>query len=203
MDSLWQAISQLSGWEALAVVLAIAYLLLALAENTLCWYAAFASTAIYTLLFWNVSLVMESLLNLYYMAMAVYGWYQWRRGGQGHSGVAIQRWPLIQHLWAIGGVLLAALLSGYLLSNNTGAAWPYLDSFTTWASVFTTWMVAKKVLENWLYWIVIDAVSIVLYLDRGLYLTALLFVAYVVIALFGYITWRRHFTASTVVASHA
>ena len=71
----------LSGWEAFAVFLAIAYLLLAVRENILCWYCALFSTAIYIFLFWNVSLLMESALNVYYLLMAVYGWYQWKYGG--------------------------------------------------------------------------------------------------------------------------
>ncbi len=82
-------------------------------------------------------------------------------------------------------------VSGNLLATNTDAAWPFLDSFTTWASVVTTFMVARKILENWIYSIVIDALSILLYADRGLYLYAALFAAYVVIAVFGYLSWRR------------
>ena len=77
----------------------------------------------------------------------------------------------------MGSVLLLSAASGWLLSQYTGAAWPYLDSFTTWGAVLTTWMVARKLLENWLYWIVIDGLSIFLYIDRELYLTAALFAA--------------------------
>ena len=80
----------LSGWEACAVVLAIAYLLLAAKENIYCWYCALLSTAIYTSLFWDVNLLMESALNIYYMIMAVYGWHQWRYGGKEHSGIPIR-----------------------------------------------------------------------------------------------------------------
>jgi nicotinamide mononucleotide transporter len=73
---------------------------------------------------------------------------------------------------------------------------PYLDSFTTWASVITTWMVARKILENWIYWFVIDSVSIVLYVNRSLHLTAVLFAVYLVIIVFGYRDWRRTWAAS-------
>ncbi len=186
-----------SVWELLAVLLAIAYLLLALRENSLCWYCALASTAIYTALFWDVSLLMESALNVYYMAMAIYGWWQWRDKGidsnlnAKKSTIEISRWPLQNHLLAWGLIAVLTVVSGSLLTNNTTAALPYLDSFTTWASVLTTWMVTRKILENWLYWILIDSVSIVLYIDRGLYLTSLLFVAYVIIVIFGYFTWRE------------
>ncbi|MDP6182661.1 MAG: nicotinamide riboside transporter PnuC [Gammaproteobacteria bacterium] len=190
-------------WEACAVILAIAYLLLATRENILCWYCALVSTAIYTALFWNVNLLMESALNVYYMAMAIYGWYEWRYGGTDHHGVTIRRLHPNQHVAIIVAISILTVVSGFLLSKNTEAAWPYIDSFTTWASVITTVMVAWKILENWLYWLVIDTISIPLYVDRGLYLTALLFVAYLVIAAGGYWTWRRRYTVQKAVALNA
>jgi len=192
LEGIARSIAALSPWEAVAVVLAIAYLLLAMRESIWCWYCAFVSTAIYTVLLWNVSLLMESLLNVYYMGMAVYGWWQWRRGGEQHEGVTIRRWGLKHHLFTIGGIVLVSLISGYFLKNGTSAEWPYVDSFTTWASVITTWMVAKKILENWLYWIVIDTTCVFMYFDRGLHLSSLLFAAYVVIVIFGYFKWRAH-----------
>jgi nicotinamide mononucleotide transporter len=89
LESIFASAQSMSPWEAVAVVLAIAYLLLAVKENILCWLFAFMSTAIYTVLFWDVSLLMESALNGYYMAMAVYGWYQWTRGGR-NGGISAQ-----------------------------------------------------------------------------------------------------------------
>jgi nicotinamide mononucleotide transporter len=179
--------------ETLAVVLSIAYLLFAMKENSLCWYCAFFSTAIYVWIFGDVSLYMESALNIYYMLMAIYGWYQWQRGGQDQGGLEITRWSLLKHSLVIVGVLIATVISGYLLTENTEARLPYLDSFTTWASVIATLMVARKIIENWLYWVVIDFVSIFLYLDRGLYQTAGLFVLYIVLAIAGYILWTKKY----------
>ena len=196
LQSLLASASSMSSWEAIAVVFAIAYLLLAVRENILCWLFAFISTAIYTVLFWDVSLLMESALNVYYMAMAIYGWYQWTHGG--HNGndepqaMAVQSMSGKQHLLVVGATAILVAVSGYLLSEHSSAAWPYIDSFTTWASVITTYLVTQKYLQNWLYWIVIDAVSIPLYIDRGLSLTALLFAAYIVIAVIGYRSWRKH-----------
>ncbi|MEH6543602.1 MAG: nicotinamide riboside transporter PnuC [Porticoccaceae bacterium] len=217
-----EAISQTSLWEWLAVISSLAYLLLAMRENNLCWYFAFASTLIYTLLFWDVSLLMDSALNVYYMGMAIYGWWYWQRGGassdearnkkgggasrsgaqsdKGSEGLRkvndkpqIRRWRLAHHGFAATGIVLLSILSGYLLAGYTDAAWPYVDSFTTWASVLTTWMVAQKILENWLYWLVIDSVSLVLYVDRELYLTAVLFAAYVIIVVFGFFNWLKRY----------
>lgn len=183
----------MSGLEIVAVILALAYLLLAVKERIECWYAALASTAIYIFLFWDVNLLMESALQIYYLVMAVYGWWQWRNLQQQNSQAPISTWSFGQHSLVIGSVLILAWISGYLLSANTTAAWPYIDSFTTWSAVVTTYMVARKVLENWLYWIVIDSVSIFLYIDRGLYLTAMLFVLYVIIAIGGFFQWLSRY----------
>lgn len=183
-------VAAMSSWEAIAVLLAIAYLVFAAQEKIVCWLCALLSTAIYTVLFWNVSLVMESLLNVYYLLMAIYGWQQWSRGDLGGS-VEIHRWGWRNHVAATGAVVFCSVICGYLLASHTSAAWPYVDSFTTFGAVVTTWMVTRKVLENWLYWLVIDAVSIPLYLERGLMLTAALFAMYLVIVVYGYFAWRR------------
>ena len=177
--------------ETLAVFLGIGYLLLAMRESSLCWYCAFFSTALYVWIFGDVSLYMESALNVYYMAMAIYGWLQWQRGGADKSGVKIIRWTARQHILGVAIILAASVTSGYLLSSNTAAKLPYLDSVTTWGSVFTTIMVAQKVLENWLYWIVINCVSIYLYIDRGLDQTAAMFFLYLVLATIGFLTWKK------------
>ena len=179
--------------ETLAVALGISYLLLAMRENSLCWYCAFFSTAIYVYIFGDVSLYMESALNVYYMGMAVYGWLQWQKGGANHSGVEIVRWTAKHHIICILVILIASVISGYLLSVNTDARLPYLDSFTTWASVLTTVMVARKVLENWLYWIVINSVSIYLYIDRDLDQTAAMFTLYLVLSVLGYVAWKKNY----------
>lgn len=187
--------------ETVAVVLSIAYLVLAMKENSLCWYCAFFSTAIYVWIFGDVNLYMESGLNLYYMAMAVYGWHQWQDGGSSGRGVLIATWNFRNHISALLMILLATLVSGYLLAANTDARLPYVDSFTTWASILTTVMVAKKVLENWLYWIVIDSISIFLYLDRGLYQTAAMFMLYLVLAALGYFSWRKNYYRQNAAAT--
>ena len=196
LQTILTAAQSMSLMEVTAVVFAMAYLLLAVRENVLCWLFAFLSAAIYTVLFWDVSLLMESALNVYYMAMAVYGWHQWTRGGTNGDdrphALAVRSMSANQHVMVIAAIAGLTIVSGYLLSEHSTAAWPYVDSFTTWASVITTFLVARKLLQNWLYWIVIDTVSVPLYIDRGLNLTALLFVAYLVIAMVGYFKWRDH-----------
>ena len=181
--------------EILGVILAVAYLLLAAKENIWCWLCAFISSAIYVYLFWQVGLLMESMLNVFYISMALAGWLQWRYGGDKHEGLSIKTLRAWQHGLILLLILLLAWLNGWYMQNYTAAAWPYVDSFTTWASILTTFMVIYKILENWIYWFVIDALSIYLYLDRGLYLTVLLFLIYLVIVVFGFISWRNRLLA--------
>lgn len=178
-------------WELVAVLLALAYVVLAARESLWCWPAAFFSTAIYTLLFWQVALLMESALNVYYMGMAIYGYWLWRNGGTEPRPIQSWSWP--RHaLWIVAMTVLA-LACGFAMERFTHADFPWLDSATTVFAVFATWLVAQKVLENWLYWIAIDAISIYLYLHKSLYLTSALFVLYVFIAATGYLLWRRHY----------
>lgn len=213
MDAFYQGVAAaaqaMSILEVIAVILGVAYLVLAMRQNILCWYAAFGSTAIFSWLFWDVSLVMESGLNVYYLIMAVYGWWVWRGNAQPNSKaniektlavnaidiktVEIKSWSLSRHALVIVGIVLTSLATGYGLEKNTSAALPYLDSFTTWGAVITTYMVTQKILENWLYWLVIDAVAIYLYIDRELYLTALLMALYVVLAVFGWFIWLKEY----------
>lgn len=186
----WAGTSQL---EIVSVVFGLIYVILAARENIWCWPAAFIGTGTAIFLFWDASLLMESALNIYYLLMAVFGWWQWQYGSKQKTELAISSWQLKSHLLILLLIAILTFSSGYLLSNNTSAALPYVDSFTTWAAVITTWMIACKILENWLYWIVIDAVCVWLYAERGLYLYALLFFAYTVIASIGYFKWRQNF----------
>ena len=185
----------MSPLEVVAVGFAIAYLLLAIRQNIWCWAAALLSTGLYVAVMYRVALYMESALQFFYIGMAVYGWYNWRAGKTAAGLLPVTTWPASRHALAIAVILGLSWVSGVLLTRFSAAALPYLDSFTTWGAIVTTWMVARKVLENWLYWFVIDGVSVILYISRELYLTAALFVLYLVLIIIGYWTWRKDMQA--------
>lgn len=192
------ALKLITVWEVIAVVLALAYLVLAIRENIACWLAAIFSTAIYTFLMYQAGLYMESALQLFYIAMAVYGWYSWYQGEGPVHKLAVTSWPLKRHLVPLILILLFTLASGFVLSRYSDAAMPYIDSFTTWGAIVTTWMVAKKIIQNWHYWFIIDSVSVYLYVSRGLWLTAILFVLYLVLIVVGYRQWRKSMAVHSV-----
>jgi nicotinamide mononucleotide transporter len=186
----FQALSPL---ELTAVLLAIAYLLLAIRQNIWCWFCAAISTAVYVYLFLNAKLYMESLLNIFYFVMALYGWYVWYYGRAGNTELPVSVWARSVHGSAVAVIAAASLTSGFLLERFTDAAFPYIDSMTTWTAIWATFLVARKVLENWWYWLVIDTVSVFIYWARDLQLTSLLFIIYVVLVPVGILNWTRSY----------
>lgn len=180
-----------SPWEAAAALIGLAYLLLAVRRNLWCWLCAFASTAIYLVLFADAKLYMQSLLQIFYLVMAVYGFLDWKRGRTQAGDVLIRSWRPGQHAAAAASVIVATVINGWLLARGTDSVAPYLDSFVTWGSVVTTWMVARRVIENWLYWIIVDALGAWLFYSQGLLVTTLLFIVYLGIVVHGYAVWRR------------
>ena len=188
----------MSTMEVSAVGLALAYVLLAIYQQRLCWLAAIGSALLYIAIFWQVQLYLEAALQFFYIAMAIYGWIIW--GNNNDTGeVAIQTWPSRYHIAACLMLLLLSLLLGGAMDAYTDAASPFIDAGTTVSALLATWMVARKLLENWLYWIAIDLASIGLYLSRDLTLTALLFAGYVILAGLGYLTWRKQWLAQPTV----
>ena len=136
---------------------------------------------------------MESLLNIFYFGMALYGWLKWHGGGNTDFELPVSVCPKRVHFVAIATILVLSVISGALLEKFTDAAYPYIDSATTFAAVWATFLVARKVLENWWYWLVIDAVSVFIYWSRELELTAVLFVVYVALIPIGLVSWTRSY----------
>jgi len=195
LATILEQVRGLSALEAMAVIAAIAYLLLAIRQNIGCWYFAGISTAIYVYLFFDARLYMESTLNVFYFAMAGYGWYCWHDKRMDEQQLPVTVWPLRRHGFAIMAIVLVSVVNAFILEAWTDAVFPYVDSLTTWSAIWATFLVARKVLENWWYWLAIDFVSVFIYWSRDLELTALLFVVYVIMIPFGMLSWRRSMTA--------
>jgi nicotinamide mononucleotide transporter len=190
-------LQQVSPVEAAGALFSVLYLVLAIRENLWCWPAAFLSSLLTIAVMLGARLYAEAALNVFYAAMAVYGWYQWRYGGGRGGGVElpIGVWPLKMHALAIGGSAAVSAALGWLLNRYTAAAFPYFDSFVTVSSIVTTYMVARKILENWLYWLVVDSLAMYLYWQRGLFLYVALFALYLVLVVIGLVRWHRDWRA--------
>jgi nicotinamide mononucleotide transporter len=177
--------------EITAVVFAILYLALAIKQNILCWTAWILSSCLYTYVMYSADLYMEALLQIFYVVMGIYGWHQWLNRNSSKQELSVSTWQPAKHASAVTLIFVLAYVSGLLLEKYTAAALPFLDAFTTWGAIVTTYMVANKVLENWIYWFVIDSISIYLFISRGLYFTAFLFIIYLFMIVVGYRTWQQ------------
>src|SRR5690554_2200430 len=180
--------------EALAVILGLLYVVLAIRQSPWCWPASALGATIYMVLFYEGRLLMESLLQLFYIFMAAYGLWVWRFGGRKNTPLTITRRPLLWHVKIITLIVLLTAAVSFLLDSYTEADAVVIDSLTTIASLVTTWMVARKIAENWLYWVVIDAIYVYLFLLKGFYLTAMLYTLFLIIAAYGYISWKKQST---------
>jgi nicotinamide mononucleotide transporter len=176
-----------------AAALGVLYLLLAIRQHLACWVAAFVSSCLYIWVLFTAHLYMESALNAFYAVMAAYGFWQWQHG-KGGAALAVTRWPMAYHAVALLGVAALSAVNAFLLRRFTPAAAPLVDSLVTWSSVFATFLVARKVYENWHWWLLIDSVSLCLYFTRHLYATMLLFSAYLILIVIGMREWRRTLT---------
>jgi nicotinamide mononucleotide transporter len=185
------AFAVMSGWEIFAALLGMAYIIFAARESQWCWPIAFISTLIYTVLFWGGQLPMQALLNFYYMGMAIYGYILWRKHGVAEDKLAITSWPWPKQLTFLLIATVISVITAYYLEVTETSQNPYLDASVTIFSVMNTWLMAKKVLQNWLYWVVIDAAAIVLYAQSGYFATVILFSVYTILAIIGFISWQK------------
>lgn len=174
--------------EHVAVVAGIGYAVLVVRRSRWAWVFGAISSAILAVLAAGAALPLQAVLQAVYVVMAVYGFWHWSR--ESGEPVAISVWPWRAHV--LVGVVTAsiAFVAAPWLAAN-GAAWPMLDAAVTVVSLLATWMVARGVLENWIYWLVVDAISFFLYAAQGLAFVAMLYLIYFVIAVFGLRSWHR------------
>jgi len=177
--------------EAIAATLGVAYVVLATRQIIWCWPCGIMSTGLYAGVFFESALYQQAALQLFYVGLGVYGWRQWRSGGEQGTPLKVSNFRLRQHVAAIALVVALTVVTGWLTERFTRTPMPYLDAFTAWGSVVTAWMMARKVLENWLYWMVVDSLMVVLSWRAHLPATTVLFTVYVVMAVVGFVSWRR------------
>ncbi|MDA3818526.1 MAG: nicotinamide riboside transporter PnuC [Prolixibacteraceae bacterium] len=180
--------------EILGTLLGIGYVLLSVKQNILTWALGLATSLLYIYVFYVSKFYADMALQFYYVWISIYGWIIWTKGKQTSHGreklqVTNVSQKLVVHLAAISILLWLAIY--IVLINFTDSPVPLGDAFTTAFSIVATWMLARKIIEHWLIWIVVDIVSIGLYIYKGLYPTTVLFVVYTSVAVWGYIEWRK------------
>ena len=161
------------------------------------------NVVLYAIVFYEAKLYADMGLQVVYVALSVYGWYEWLHGGENRTELHVTRTgPRLGALLALIAVAGSVLL-GTLLHRATDASLPFMDSALSSTSLVAQWMMTRKKLENWLVWSAVDVLYVGMFIYKGLYLTSALYAVFPALAVRGYVEWRRSMTAATTAAAAA
>ncbi len=182
--------------ELIGALLGLLYIFFSIKQHILTWPTGLFTSLLYIIVFYQSGFYADMGLQVYYVAISIYGWYFWLKGGKKSSvgqqkKLLARKTPknLVINLLLATIVIYAILL--FILLNFTNSTVPYMDSLTTALSITATWMLAKKFIEHWLIWIFVDLLSAGLYIHKDLWPTVILFLVYTVMAFLGYIEWKK------------
>lgn len=203
MDQLYSQLSALGITQVIALITGVIYVVLAARERSICWIFGIVSCA---MIAWDdfttFNLYADGVLQLLYVVLGFVGLYQWQFG-RTTSSLKIHQLPLKEHGIAALLLVVLSIPVGWLLRTYTDAAFSYLDTLTTLFSIYATWLLVRKVLGNWLYWIVIDAIYVYLFFSRGGALISVLYFIYLVVAVYGFVHWRQRMQNERVVETQS
>ena len=191
LDGILEGIKQLSILEAMGVLFGLLSVWYAKKESILVFPTGIVSVLIYVYLCFNTRLYADMAINAYYFVMSVYGWYYWSRKDDNRHHTPITKNTKKDWIWSISTLLISFIILSQLLIHFTDSDVPIIDAFTT--SIFFVGMqlMARKKIENWLAWIIGDFISIPLYYYKGLVLTSFQFFVFFIIAILGYLSWKK------------
>ncbi len=158
-------------------------------QNIWCWYFGLLQVTLYCFVFFTSKLYSDMILHVIYIFLQVYGWYNWKYGGTNKSTLRVTL--LTNATFWIGLTIIATLLVGYMMQTRTDASYPYEDAFIMIASLVAQYLMIKKILQSWMFWIIVDVVAIVIYVYKDLYFTTVLYVLFLVMAIIGYLEWKK------------
>lgn len=176
--------------EIIAVGLSLTFLILLIKENIYCWFFGITGSLVSIFLFYRIGLYAESILYCYYVLIGFYGYQLWNSKANAQELPIIDVLPKRHFSYILIGVVTALCL-GYFLENYTEASKPYLDAFTTIFSFIASYLEAKKILSVWYYWIIVNGVTLGLYLNKELYIYFILTLLYFALSFYGLREWNR------------
>jgi nicotinamide mononucleotide transporter len=177
--------------ELIAAFCGIGGVWLTTRQNILCWPVALVNVILYIYIFYVSKLYADAGLQVFYLFMTLYGWYHWYFGGQEHDNLPVSRISKKALLAYLSVGIPFSFLCGYLLQRYTDASFPYQDSFVSIWGILGTHMMARKILEHWLLWIIVDLCCVGIYLAKGLYPTTILYFIFSLLAVYGFYQWKK------------
>lgn len=177
--------------EGIAAFCGLLCVWLTVRQNIWCWPTGLIQVTLYIGVFFQARLYSDLILHVIYVGMQIYGWYHWRHGGRERTELPVTAMPMLALLaWAMIGVG-ATVPWGYSMATYTDAAAPYADAFIVVMSLIAQWLMARKKLESWCFWVAVDILAIGVYLYKGLFITTGLYSVFLVLAVLGYFQWRQ------------
>ena len=179
--------------ELTGTIIGLIYLWLEYKASIWLWAVGFIMPAVYIVIYYRAGLYADLGINVYYILASVYGLFKWLSGSKSNDEAPLEIKPTPKSLYLPLTLITVALtcVIAVILINFTDSNVPWTDSFTTALSIVAMWMLAKKFIEQWLAWIIVDVVCTVLYVYKDLYFTSVLFGIYSVIAYLGYLKWKK------------
>lgn len=190
------------GWiEITAVVFGFICVALTVRQNIWCWPTGLVQVLLFIYIFYEVKLYSDLILHVIYVFLQIYGWYFWLHGGEERSKVFVTTETRAWKCFWFGVTISGTLIWGLLMYSFTDASLPFGDAFTTVASLVGQWLMSRKRLESWLLWIAVDVIAIWIYWYKELYWTSALYVAFLILAIIGWFSWKRSYSLSKEVAN--
>ena len=180
--------------EGVAAAFGVVSVFLSTRQNIWSWPTAIVNVALYTVVFYNGRLYGQMGLQTVFLVLSVYGWYQWLHGGEQKTELRVSR-ASPRLLGILVGINLVTWIALAAILRRTDAALPWLDALLATTSLVAQWMMTRKILENWVLWIAVDIVYMPMFMSQRLYATALLYAAFLVLAVLGFVEWRRSIVA--------
>jgi nicotinamide mononucleotide transporter len=186
--------------EWIAAITGAVSVYLSAREKIWSWPTAIVNVSLYSYIFYKSGLYSDMGLQVVFLVLSIYGWYQWLHGGEHRTRLRVSR--ATNRVWTISAAI--ALIFWLALARYTstlpGVSLPYLDAGLTTLSLVAQWMMTRKILENWVLWIIADVVYVPMYIFKSLYVTAGLYVAFLVLAILGLLEWRRSYARDHAIA---
>ena len=180
--------------EVIATAFGVLCVSLTIKQNILCWPTGLVQVFLYILVFYEAKLYADMGLHVIYVGLSIYGWISWRKFEQSQQRTVTRSKDTLRWIFMM---LIATVVCGYSLTTFTDASVAYLDSFVVMASLIAQWLMARKKLESWFFWILADIVAIGIYSYKTLYLTSGLYFLFLILAITGYFTWRKDMRTQT------
>ena len=184
--------------EGVAVAAGFVCVWLNIRQNIWTWPTTIFASALFGVVFFDARLYATMALQGLFIVIAVYGWKQWLTGGVDGGILKVSRLSVQLGLILLALTALMTLIMAWVLTTLTDSQYPLWDAVTTALSITAAWMVARKILENWLVWILTDIIYVGLYVVSGLYLTTLLYAAYLILAVTGFVAWQRSYRTNVI-----